>query len=311
MKKLDGKINLNEEFSSLVDFLELRWETVPSLRALLHKAWDKGLEIFSDSFESGHVLSNKIVNMAEDKSSINVEALSQSEKDVVSRYHPCVIFNKGAFFAIHKKIVNQTLNIDYSYIEKALNVILKDYPECKKVKPFGWSAFKKSYTDFAGMNEYNEKADREVFNGTDVEPHERSFVLKVSLPQIMYDEVCQGNSRIMVLMVAVLEHARKCLSYNNMLDFLSEIKKVEEYFVSLNKCSPMPFNVSFEGVTENVLLNDILNDVRDDFLSEEDFKEKVKRKEDYDALPEEEKQKRKADNAAAIKAIFEKKINNS
>lgn len=308
MKKLDGQINLQKEFEALFEFVELRWVTKQGLRELLEKVWSKGLELYADTAESEYRVSNKIMKLSDSDSEdkyIN-SSLTEAEESVASRSHPYIIFSRALFILSFSK---QPDGLRYYDIENIMKGLLAEYPECKQAKPKGWAAFKKNYTDYAGMDEYNEKADKDVFNGTDIEPNDRSFVLKISLPQVMYDEVCQGNKSIVVLMMAVVDHARKCISHNNALNFLKDLEKVEAYFLSLKDVAPMPFSVSFENVTDNKILVQALEKAADDFLTEEDFKARVIQREEYLALPENEKRQRKADAALRMQEILKKTMN--
>lgn len=311
MKKLDGQINLQKEFEALFEFVELRWVTKQGLRELLEKVWSKGLELYADTAESEYRVSNKIMKLSDSDSEdkyIN-SSLTEAEESVASRSHPYIIFSRALFVLSCSGVLKQPDGLRYCDIECIMKGLLAEYPECKQAKPKGWAAFKKNYTDYAGMDEYNEEADKEVFNGTDIEPDDRSFVLKISLPQVTYDEVCQGNKAIVVLMMAVADHARKCISHNNALNLLKDLEKVETYFLSLKDVAPMPFSVSFENVTDNKILVQALEKAAGDFLTEEDFKEQVRQREKYLALPEKEKEQRKADAALALQRIIEKAMN--
>lgn len=309
MKKLDGQINLQKEFEALFEFIELRWVTKLGLRELLEKVWSKGLELYADTAESEYRVSNKIMKLSDNEDNYINSSLTEAEESVASRSHPYIIFSRALFILSCSGLLKQPDGLRYYDIERIMKGLLAEYPECKQAKPKGWSAFKKNYTDYAGMDEYNEKADKDVFKGTDIEPDDRSFVLKISLPQVMYDDVCQGNKAIVVLMMAVVDHARKCISHNNALNFLKDLEKVEAYFLSLKDVAPMPFSVSFENVTDNKILVRALEKAADDFLTEEDFKERVIQREEYLALPENEKRQRKADAALRMQEILKKAMN--
>lgn len=77
------------------------------------------------------------------------------------------------------------------------------------VKPKGYETSCKKYCDFDGMEEWddNERGTQEdEFNGFDDGNDGVNFVRVVSLPHIIYDDLCQGRPPIQMLISA-------CISY--------------------------------------------------------------------------------------------------
>jgi len=307
MKQLDGVINLDEEFSALVEFVKLKWSTVDELPLLMHEAWDIGVDLYKAKAESNYLLKNKICDMGKSKDKYICSTLTNSERFIAERYHPFNLFCRDLLLVGISTFLSEP-EFTYSELEKKMKEIIKKYPSCKEMKPLGWNELKKVYVEYMGMDEYNLKEDEALFKGTNVAQHDRSFLLRISLPQVMYDELEQGNDRIVVLLAGVVDHAGKCKKHNNALAMLKDIERIEDYFLTLKEVHPMPFDVSFENVTKNCFFDEILKKSKEDFLTPESFKESVEQRKEFDNLPEEEKAKRKADNAVAVMNMLKRKF---
>lgn len=299
MKQLGGVINLDEEFSSLVSFVRKKWLIIDNIESLMHEAWFIGLDLYKSKFESHYSVSNKICDMGRDEEKYICSSLVGVEKIVALRYHPYKVFSRNLFLAGMKTFLKEPEESYYD-LEKKLKLIIKKYPECKKMKPVGWNELKKVYEEYMGMDEYDAKADENLFTGTDVAQYERSFMLRISLPQVIYDELEQGNNRIIVLLMSVIDHAAKCIKHNNAQALLNDIERIESYFLSMKESYPMPFDVSFEGIVKNNFLKEILRKSKEDMISIEGFNKKVEKQKEYENLPEEEKQRRKAQSAELV-----------
>lgn len=100
--------------------------------------------------------------------------------------------------------------------EELLNFLKKHWDGLDKVKPKGYDKFLKKYCDFDGMEEWedNEKGHQEdEFKGFDDGDDGFNFVRMVSLPQVAYDDTCQGRSPIQMLISS-------CISYGFARGFL-------------------------------------------------------------------------------------------
>lgn len=299
MKQLEGVINLDEEFSSLVSFVQQKWSVVDNIENLMREAWVIGLDLYKSKSESHYSVSNKICDMGRDEEKYICSSLDGIEKTVAIRYHPYAVFSRNLFLAGMKTFLKEPEESYYD-LEKKLKLIIKKYPECKKMKPVGWNKLKKVYEEYMGMDEYDAKSDENLFTGTNVAQYERSFMLRISLPQVMYDELEQGNNRIVVLLMSVIDHAAKCMKHNNAQAFLNDIERIENYFLSVKESYPMPFDVSFEGIVKNNFFKEILRKSQEEMISLEDFNKKVEKQKEYEKLPEEEKQRRKAQSAELV-----------
>jgi hypothetical protein len=74
-------------------------------------------------------------------------------------------------------------------------------------QPKGYAKYKKNYKDFQDMEEQDEKALLKSFDGHDsTGTLSGSFPLRVSMPQVAYDDVDQGCKPLETLLGAVLGH---------------------------------------------------------------------------------------------------------
>ena len=91
--------------------------------------------------------------------------------------------------------------------------LLKHWDGLKNVKPKGFKKFEKGYSDFDGMEEWEDKERdncEKEFKGFDDEGVSSfNFVRKISLPDVMYGDVCQGRSPLYTLISA-------CVAYGHM-----------------------------------------------------------------------------------------------
>lgn len=80
------------------------------------------------------------------------------------------------------------------------------------VKPKGWSDLEENYSDFDGYDEWKERfqADQEdKFDGFNNETASSfNFVAQTALPNVMYDDQCQGREPIRILVSAAMAYGQ-------------------------------------------------------------------------------------------------------
>lgn len=305
MKLAKGLINLEKEFNAVLNFVKLRWETGDNIETMLRKAWDKGLVLYND--QSSSKCTDNLYDYVLKSENFSYFMPDDMDEDM-KHYHPYNLYiNKFLKIGYKSIFTPSSLNFNYSDIDKYLNSILKEYPEYKKMKPLGWDELKKVYSEYMGMEEYNSKKDSKDFKGHEVNDGERTFPLNISLANVMYDELEQGRNRTHELLNYVLIHATNCKKHNNDVILQKELEKVDKYFRSFEK--DFPFDVSFKGVTTNKFLLQVFDEVKGDFLTKEAYEEKKKQKEDYDNLPQEEKDERKRSAAEFLSKLLNDVLN--
>jgi hypothetical protein len=92
---------------------------------------------------------------------------------------------------------------------KEIEAILKYLKKTWDIKatPKGYKEFRKNYNDFQGMEELDEKALQKRFKGHgDGSVCTPGFVVRISLPHVVYDNNCQGRPPLETLLGAVLAH---------------------------------------------------------------------------------------------------------
>lgn len=98
-------------------------------------------------------------------------------------------------------------------VSALIDYLLKYWNGLESVKPKGFDEFEKDYCDFDGQEEWEDKERdkcEKEFNGFDDEGvGSFNFVRKVSLPDVMYNDICQGRSPLQTLIGA-------CVAYGHM-----------------------------------------------------------------------------------------------
>lgn len=249
MKKLTGLINLDEEFSTIMDFINIKWETADNMDLLIKEVWDFGILLSRDKAESNYVLSNVLSSKFNEFMSFLGQNPEQS---------PPI---RLKFFSYLQIIGNKTFLLnDFNYYENEVVVksMIKKFPNIENIKPLGWDKLIKDYKDGDGMEEYKchqLKIDKKAFNGTNVEPFDDCFVLNIALPEVMYNEMCQDTKSIVILLMNVLDHSIKCNKHNNSLKYLDDIKKAEEYFIYSQKENIPLSSLSFNNILDNKMFD--------------------------------------------------------
>lgn len=249
MKKLAGLINLDEELYSIMDFIRIKWENADDIDLLIKEVWDFGSLLSKDKAESNYVLSNVLSSKFNEFMSFLGQNPEQS---------PPI---RLKFFSYLQIIGNKTFLLnDFNYYENEVVVksMIKKFPNIENIKPLGWDKLIKDYKDGDGMEEYKchqLKIDKKAFNGTNVEPFDDCFVLNIALPEVMYNEMCQGTKSIVILLMNVLDHSIKCNKHNNSLKYLDDIKKAEEYFIYSQKENIPLSSLSFNNILDNKMFD--------------------------------------------------------
>ena len=98
--------------------------------------------------------------------------------------------------------------LDFSKDMKALISFVKARWEgLSRLKPKGYKEFCKDYEDYQGMEDESLEDDVKKFKSfDDGTASSFSFPIKVSLPHVAYDDICQGRKPFEVLLSAFMSH---------------------------------------------------------------------------------------------------------
>lgn len=211
MKNLTVNINQDEEVLHLAEFIRQKWTPIANLEALITdiraKAWHAARAWFveHDIFEYACELEDARVALLE--SSLGLE-----EGDVSVSLYDAVCQLLHDISRESSMLRKAALDIDgpWDFERRSKNLtseLLAKYPDLEQARPLGWDQLEPGYSDFDGMEAYNPKPDRDLFQGVHIE-HVRAvpFPGRIALPYVMYDEKCQGQKARVSLVGAVYAH---------------------------------------------------------------------------------------------------------
>jgi hypothetical protein len=90
-------------------------------------------------------------------------------------------------------------------IDALVKYISQNWTGLKKIKPKGYAEFIKDYEDFKGQEEFDvEKACKSFKGFDDSTASSFSFPLRVALPYVAYDDICQGRDPFRTLVAALI-----------------------------------------------------------------------------------------------------------
>jgi hypothetical protein len=169
---------------------------------------------------------------------------------------------------------------DYSKSVKTLiSNVKKEFPHATKLKPQGWKKLAKNYNDYDGMDELDET--NTLFKGTNSAGATcGGFDHRTSLPQVMYDDKCQGRKPLETLIGAVLGHAYFISQKNNSIKNIKEWVEIKkdfdkpEYYQKIIKKINLPLNEPLNQALYFMI--DKKKDKAEDLLFSEALKQKNK-----------------------------------
>lgn len=243
MKKLEGLIDLKEEYQSVLNFINKKWDLVPGFESLIEESWKYGLSVFQDTYNHENIV-EEVATLFEEISSdiekyLSVEKNDENKKNLLRNFfEEFKISNKDLIL----KIIKPIPETEYRNINIKVKELVNSNEDFKNIKPFGWDAavieHSKNSDSYRMMDVYRfkeEKTDIKLFKGTNLTVFNRPFVRNISLANVVYDELEQGNIRPVVLLEVVLLHAGECIKYNNSETLKKEIEKERNSFNELKE----------------------------------------------------------------------------
>lgn len=318
MKNIEGLINEDGERLAIYDFLNSRWEGHNSkdLKDIVDLVWNKTMEarkhVFSPYFATDIVSDWSEKRKQSDKWKKNTQ---YSKKDIET-----VISYDYLSISLMKLIMNTSrvvdfLNEQFDYEKTSKNItslIRQAFPESSKMKPEGWKELNKNYDGFNSMEQYasKQKEDYKDFTGSYVShPAVHHFVVRVSLPHVMYDDKEQGRKPLQVLVGAIMTHAILVREHNNSHLLSEELKSLQEKFDHEDYYKEIIYKIDWNKETKNSLLALLLtlnNQVTE--LTEESFKEKINNAlesaKKFETLTEKQKEEHKKQFVEQMKKMF-------
>lgn len=208
MNNLTTAIDMDVEVRALADYIGKKWTPIKNIETLftqirdaaLHdaRAWLASTDLALYAYELGDAR----------EAVLQPQLPGTSERDLAP-FYDAVCHILGNVSSGTDRVREAALLIDgkWDYSRKTDAVhdrLARDYPDLATALPHGWAALEKGYSDFDGMEDYDGRADKELFAGSRVEGAvSPDFVGRTALPYVMYDHMCQGRKAPRVLVGAV------------------------------------------------------------------------------------------------------------
>ena len=321
MKNIEGFINEDGEKLAIYDFISSRWENYndKELRKIVELVWQKTIDVRKHVFSP--YFATDIVSdwLEERKQSSKWQNNSQyTKKDI-----EVLISYDYLHVSLMKLIINTSkvvdfLNEQFDYEKTSKNItslIRQEYHDSSKMKPKGWKELNKNYDGFNSMEQYDskQKQDFQDFTGSYVShPAVHHFVVRVSLPHVMYDDKEQGRKPLETLVGAIMTHTILVREHNNSHLLKEELKSLQEKFNHEDYYKEIIYKIDWNKETKNSLLELLLtlnNQVPE--LTEDSFREKVnnvlEESKKFENLTEEQKEEHKKQFLNQMKTMFSSK----
>ena len=290
----NNKIDTNLELQHLIEHIKDSWENVSDLESIMTIAWTISLEKTKHMFDqySFFEITEKIEEKRKDPKKWS--HLPKEYLDYIPTYD--AIYKIGRDLIMGSSQLDRIIMRDWKYenvcteIEKAI----KETYDIKKLKPIGWTKLSKNYSDFDGMEEYDQKSVNKKFKGIDSGgPVSGNFTYRTSLAQVMYDDKCQGRKPFNTLVGSIVAHAYAVSKRNNTIEMINDIKCITDYYFKPEFFAKIVLNIDTTPFVKNNTLKALLAIRNKNPVSQEEFEKIVKdRKEEktkFEALSPEDK----------------------
>lgn len=302
MKNLVADMNLNEEVEHLVAFISQKWTPITNLQAMFTEIRDAALHAGRGWLES-HDIWAKTRDMEKARQTLLLETLGLDEASGVEYYDAlCTLLDSVGNSAKGLSTAGMALDGEWDFERRvrALQLVLSPrYPDLADARPLGWASLEKGYRDYDGMEEYDPSEDHGVFNGTYVPGRiSADFTGRVALPYVMYDEICQGRKASYVLVGAVFAH------FLGIAEFLNTHKLMQDLDTAFPQLQEPVMLYERKVTTANPFLK-VAVELARPAPRKEEFEQSLANKAAFEALSDEEKAQRKADNSKQIQRLLD------
>lgn len=317
MYRTKEHIDIQQELNAMIELIDQTWEKPANcdVAQVLQAIWGQSLSACSSCTRINQAY-DLVSEMSMSRSDYEVwekagtkltknDVLNGYRNDAITQVYKEMMFNIN--FVANK--MNDQFDFSKAY-KKIASTILKQYPEIKKIKPKGYKTNKSPEQCYDNEDiDYNGVNSASATNG--------GFDVTTSLRSCMYDKDGSTNYKFVdTLIEATLRHAYYVAGHNNGVELKNELTVMKEHFNQPEYFKEIVAKVDVEPFCQSVLLKKLYdqNLSKIEILTPEELttllKEKKEAKEKFDALPEEERNKIKAENAIiisnALKDIFKK-----
>jgi hypothetical protein len=230
MKQNLGLLDTDYEIKAIIDFVSLHWEGFEQneFKDILMFAWNAGLQYGKDNFnryDLTEFISEWLEERKQVKTWLSYSSLEEDEIGLVASYDS--IYKSIVGIMLYASKLDTYIMKDWNYekiTSQITSKIKNEYNNVDKIKPKGWKELSDGYSDFDGMKEYVNPQGENAFKGVNSSGvSSGGFDLRISLPQVMYGEKCQGRSVLLELIGAIMAHAMFVQTNNNTQKILEDL----------------------------------------------------------------------------------------
>lgn len=285
------------EIQAVTKFIAQKWTPIENLEGLVREVQQTAYRIGStwiEQYDTG--------SLAYDLSHARAEKLGLTlppvEAGLVGLYDAQCAFMNAVFMSMSKlREAGLSYHKQWDYSRQASAVyssVSSRFSGLPGARPHGWDALAENYSDFDGQEEYNPREDRALFEGVrNAEWQSMGFTSAVALPYVMYSEKCQSSKASRELVAAIFSHFLGIREYLNTQAFMEALKALDV------ESQPGPV-FTLDGLAiENPFLQVVLQTMRD-VPTEEEYRNAVQGRLNFELLSDEEKAALKAANSERI-----------
>lgn len=302
MKHLALDINLDAEVCAIAQYLAQKWAPIANLEAMVRDIRDAACHDARALVSSS--ISTPIIDLRHQRVAVLTPALPEGSKTRHLAMFDAVSHFLQELTGPLVNIERQTLSIDGPWdserrIGRLRAQLSAKYPDLPAARPLGWDVLAQGYVDFDGQEEYDDSQDVALFHGTRVNSHSAShFVARTALPYVIYDEKCQGRKAAEVLVSAVYAQ------FMGIQEFLNT-ERLARAMTDWVNAQPPTQVFELPALPDNPHVRVLATEVTPP-RAEQAFHEFLAREQEFEALPEAEKARRRQANSARLVEMMQR-----
>lgn len=229
MKELNETICLDDEVKAIAAYIGLKWSPIANLEQLVQDVRIAAEHAARTLFEDHAIW--EVAIAAEDARAAMLEQ-KYGDGPPNLRYYDAGSQLIDNIRDRLKDVRDAALSLDGQWdyergVNKVLQSLAPKYPDLVGARPIGWDQLEPGYNDFDGQEEYDNRPDRALFQGTKTESAgSGDFVFRTALPYVMYDEKCQSRKAHDVLVGAIFSQFMLITEHLNTLNVCKDLEAV-------------------------------------------------------------------------------------
>lgn len=276
MNNSKDKIDTNLELQHLTQHIKDTWVNIPNLDEVMKLAWDIALDKTKHMFDHYGFL-DIIEDIQNSRKKSNQWKLPKDELAFISSYD--AVYELGHELLLGSSQLERIIMRDWNYsnVCHEIESAIKTQYDIKKLKPLGWSKLSKNYSEYDGMEEYDQEAIDKKFNGINSGGvASGGFTVRTSLPQVMYDDKEQGRKPFHTLVGAIIGHAYAVSKRNTTLEMIDDINKITQHYSQPQFFEKIILDIDTSQFVKNKTLKALFAIMDKEAISQEEFDKIIK-----------------------------------